>query len=127
MSDTVDTLDPDPGRVPAVGTLYCSFCFKSQHHVRKLVSGPAGVFICDECVTLCTAVVAGHPVAGGPAQAELPTERLLESLGAIEATLRGKTNQLQRVVDLLRARAVSWAAIGAALGISRQAAWERFS
>jgi hypothetical protein len=125
MSETADT-PAETGTVPPVGILYCSFCFKSQHEVRKLVSGPAGVFICDECVTLCTAVVAGHPVARGPAEAALPSERLLARLGAIEATLRGKTNQLQRVVDLLRTRSVSWAAIGAALGISRQAAWERF-
>lgn len=34
-------------------TLYCSFCGKSQHEVRKLVAGPA-VFICDECIGLCT-------------------------------------------------------------------------
>src|SRR5262245_42639217 len=34
-------------------TLYCSFCGKSQHDVRKLVAGPA-VFICDECIELCT-------------------------------------------------------------------------
>jgi ATP-dependent Clp protease ATP-binding subunit ClpX len=34
-------------------TLYCSFCGKSQHEVRKLIAGPS-VFICDECVELCT-------------------------------------------------------------------------
>jgi len=34
-------------------TLYCSFCGKSQHQVRKLVAGPA-VFICDACIELCT-------------------------------------------------------------------------
>src|SRR6516164_6991980 len=33
-------------------TLYCSFCGKSQHEVRKLVAGPT-VFVCDECVELC--------------------------------------------------------------------------
>ena len=33
-------------------TLYCSFCGKSQHEVRKLIAGPT-VFICDECVELC--------------------------------------------------------------------------
>src|ERR1700749_4782896 len=33
--------------------LYCSFCGKSQHEVRKLIAGPS-VFICDECVELCT-------------------------------------------------------------------------
>ena len=33
-------------------SLYCSFCGKSQHEVRKLIAGPT-VFICDECVELC--------------------------------------------------------------------------
>jgi hypothetical protein len=37
-------------------TLYCSFCGKSQHEVRKLIAGP-GVYICDECVDLCTDIV----------------------------------------------------------------------
>jgi hypothetical protein len=37
-------------------TLYCSFCGKSQHDVRKLIAGPA-VFICDECVALCDDIV----------------------------------------------------------------------
>ncbi|MDG6146392.1 hypothetical protein NF717_12180, partial [Lactococcus formosensis] len=36
----------------AKSTLYCSFCGKSQHEVRKLIAGPT-VFICDECVELC--------------------------------------------------------------------------
>jgi hypothetical protein len=37
--------------------LYCSFCGKSQHEVRKLIAGPPPVFICDECVNICTDVV----------------------------------------------------------------------
>jgi ATP-dependent Clp protease ATP-binding subunit ClpX len=37
-------------------TLYCSFCGKSQHEVRKLIAGPT-VFICDECVELCTDII----------------------------------------------------------------------
>jgi hypothetical protein len=37
-------------------TLYCSFCGKSQHDVRKLIAGPE-VFICDECIDLCTDLV----------------------------------------------------------------------
>ena len=36
--------------------LYCSFCGKSQHEVRKLIAGPT-VFICDECVELCMAII----------------------------------------------------------------------
>ena len=36
--------------------LYCSFCGKSQHEVRKLIAGPS-VFICDECVSLCNDII----------------------------------------------------------------------
>jgi ATP-dependent Clp protease ATP-binding subunit ClpX len=37
-------------------SLYCSFCGKSQHEVRKLIAGPT-VFICDECVELCLDII----------------------------------------------------------------------
>src|SRR5262245_35061727 len=37
-------------------TLYCSFCGKSQHEVRKLIAGPT-VFICDECAQLCMDII----------------------------------------------------------------------
>lgn len=48
---TTKTTDEDPR-----GPLYCSFCGKSQHEVRKLIAGPS-VFICDECVDLCTDII----------------------------------------------------------------------
>jgi hypothetical protein len=49
--------DPTSPRRPAAKkTLYCSFCGKSQHEVQKLIAGPE-VFICDECVDLCTGIV----------------------------------------------------------------------
>jgi ClpX C4-type zinc finger protein len=110
-------------------TLYYSFCFKSQHEVKMLISGPAGIFICGECVDLCNGCVAGRfpDKSKYPSDKDLPTERLLERLQPIEDTLQGKGNQLQRVVEILRSREVSWAQIGAALGISRQSAWERFT
>jgi len=38
------------------GTLYCSFCGKSQQEVRKLIAGPT-VFICDECIELCKDII----------------------------------------------------------------------
>ncbi len=38
-------------------TLYCSFCGKSQHEVRKLIAGGPTVFICDECVELCMDII----------------------------------------------------------------------
>src|SRR5258707_2843873 len=37
-------------------SLYCSFCGKSQHEVRKVIAGPT-VFICDECVELCKDII----------------------------------------------------------------------
>ena len=44
------------GSTDTKSTLYCSFCGKSQHEVRKLIAGPT-VFICDECVDLCTDII----------------------------------------------------------------------
>ena len=37
-------------------TLYCSFCGKSQHEVKKLIAGPS-VFVCDECIELCNEII----------------------------------------------------------------------
>ena len=64
-----ETLEQLCGKLPAIvsdliesnqtkmaGTCYCSFCGKSQHEVPKLIAGPA-VFICDECVDLCSEIV----------------------------------------------------------------------
>ncbi|QYX56063.1 ATP-dependent Clp protease ATP-binding subunit ClpX [Roseovarius sp. SCSIO 43702] len=45
-------------------TLYCSFCGKSQHEVRKLIAGPT-VFICDECVELCMDIIREETRASG--------------------------------------------------------------
>ncbi|HWA63189.1 MAG TPA: ClpX C4-type zinc finger protein [Caulobacteraceae bacterium] len=110
-------------------TRYCSFCLKSQHEVKKLVAGPGRIYICDGCVGLCVEYMAGRTpdTSSFTPPEQLPTERLLAQLKPIEDTLQGKGNQLQWVVDTLRAREVSWAVIGAALGVSRQSAWERFS
>lgn len=44
-------------------TLYCSFCGKSQHEVRKLIAGPT-VFICDECVELCMDIIREESKSG---------------------------------------------------------------
>ena len=45
-------------------TLYCSFCGKSQHEVRKLIAGPT-VFICDECVELCMDIIREETKSSG--------------------------------------------------------------
>ncbi len=55
--------------------LYCSFCGKSQHEVRKLIAGPS-VFICDECIDLCNDIIREEAQADPNAKAakhELPT------------------------------------------------------
>lgn len=51
MTETTDKGSDGNGKV-----LYCSFCGKSQHEVRKLIAGPS-VFICDECVDLCNDII----------------------------------------------------------------------
>ena len=55
-------------------TLYCSFCGKSQHEVRKLIAGPT-VFICDECVELCNDIIREETKAGiaGKKDGDVPT------------------------------------------------------
>lgn len=51
MTDDTNGKGDDSGKL-----LYCSFCGKSQHEVRKLIAGPS-VFICDECVDLCNDII----------------------------------------------------------------------
>ncbi|MEO9574110.1 MAG: ATP-dependent Clp protease ATP-binding subunit ClpX [Tateyamaria sp.] len=56
-------------------TLYCSFCGKSQHEVRKLIAGPT-VFICDECVELCMDIIREETKASGLKSTDgVPTPR----------------------------------------------------
>ncbi len=56
-------------------TLYCSFCGKSQHEVRKLIAGPT-VFICDECVELCMDIIREETKGGGLKSTDgVPTPR----------------------------------------------------
>jgi ATP-dependent Clp protease ATP-binding subunit ClpX len=56
--------------------LYCSFCGKSQHEVKKLIAGPS-VFICDECIELCNDIIRDEVPADGAAakatRSDLPT------------------------------------------------------
>jgi ATP-dependent Clp protease ATP-binding subunit ClpX len=56
--------------------LYCSFCGKSQHEVKKLIAGPS-VFVCDECVDLCNDIIREEmqELAADDAESKLPTPR----------------------------------------------------
>jgi ATP-dependent protease Clp ATPase subunit len=51
-------------------TLYCSFCCKSQHEIFRLIAGPL-VFICDECVDFCAAIVAEERTKDAARRAEI--------------------------------------------------------
>src|SRR5436305_662522 len=56
-------------------TLYCSFCGKSQHEVKKLIAGPS-VFICDECIDLCNEIIRDELPSGDDgreSRGDLPT------------------------------------------------------
>lgn len=105
--------------------LKCSFCGKTASQVARMIGGP-GVHRCDECIGVSTKILEATPTdfAGWEAMTD---ERLLGALKSTEATVDATRLVLQAQIDELRKRAVSWEIIGAALGISRQAAWERFS
>jgi ATP-dependent Clp protease ATP-binding subunit ClpX len=114
------------------GTMFCSFCGKAQYELKKLIAGPA-VFICNECVALCTKIIDETPDADPATSPKLnwptnmETDKLLALLKAQERTHEDVAAKLHRSIEILREREVSWQQIGEALGISRQAAWERFS
>lgn len=61
--------------------LYCSFCGKSQHEVKKLIAGPS-VFVCDECIDLCNEIIRDEvPAITGDAEgrSNLPTPSEIKS------------------------------------------------
>jgi ATP-dependent Clp protease ATP-binding subunit ClpX len=110
----------------------CSFCGKSQKAVARLVAGP-NVYICDECVALCNSILEEHPVGNDTKtlQArgleEMPTDDLVRTLTDAGRVTQGLDAHLKSTVSVLRERGHTWAQIGEAFGISRQAAWERFA
>jgi len=64
-------------------TLYCSFCGKSQHEVKKLIAGPS-VFICDECIDLCNEIIRDEVTAtdanGKVVNSDLPTPSEIKAI-----------------------------------------------
>ena len=113
--------------------LRCSFCAKPSSEVAKLIAGP-GVYICNECVGLCNDILEAEqqkPSAPGtqlpPWQDTMTDEQILDLLPRIAAVGAQTEASLQRLVTVLRERRVTWARIGAALAVTRQSAWERFS
>jgi hypothetical protein len=121
----------------------CSFCGKSQFDVGRLVAG-RGAVICNECIEVCNQILAveeGEVRAGeaeaAPAPGEAPPplrpweglsdDELVAEMVRSHAAHDQVDRAVARYVAELRARGVTWARIGAALGMTRQSAWERFS
>jgi len=128
VADRVSTeASAEPGE--EAGTA-CSFCLKAAAEVQTLVAGP-GVFICDECVQLSTLIIANKPettpdmVAAWEQQTS--DEDLLALLPKVASAQAQAERQLTSWVRRARARGITWTRIGAALGMTRQSAWERFS
>ncbi len=117
------SLAPGASRIE---TLCCSFCRKDKDAVAKLVAGP-GVYICNECVALCGQIIAQEPVPGFAPWTEQPDDELLASLARTQAVVAQADAAVHDHVGVLRTRGISWTRIGQALGVSKQAAWERFS
>ena len=104
----------------------CSFCSKDKETVTKLVAGP-GVYICNECVGPVQPDHRRGARARFGAWHERPDDELLTGLAKIQAVVTQADAAVHDYVDVLRGRGISWTRIGAALGVSKQAAWERFS
>ena len=110
----------------------CSFCTKPSSAVAKVIAGP-GVYICNECIQLCNDILdqeqqASSPGTQLPAREEAMTDEEILALLPRIASVSAQTDaSLQRLVTLLRGRGVTWTRIGAALQVTRQSAWERFS
>lgn len=107
-----------------MGTLSCSFCLRTEREVDRLLAG-ASAHICDGCVAACDRILA-DPTVPFPSMDGADDADLLSRLGPASAHAAAADAGVRGLVELLRHRDVSWARIGEALGVSRQAAWERY-
>jgi hypothetical protein len=109
--------------------MYCSFCGFESRQVRKLISGP-GVYICDQCVAKCVAILEDERAPDNPPlrdRAEYSDDELLDEIPRIAATTANVEADLRARVGELRDRGVPWSRVAAAMGVTRQSAWERFT
>lgn len=107
----------------------CSFCLKRSDEVAKVVGGP-GVFICNECVDLCSLLISNPPslpLGLTSWEEKLDLAGVLGSLPRMAAAGAQVERSLAHWVRRARELGATWAAIGASLGMTRQSAWERFS
>jgi ATP-dependent protease Clp ATPase subunit len=113
-------------------SLRCSFCLKLEDEVARIIAGP-GSYVCDECVELCVHILEAEsaPPAGNepdlPSWASMTDEQVLERLPKLAEIRDQVETALDSWVGEARRRKLSWSQIGAALTVSRQSAWERFT
>jgi hypothetical protein len=107
----------------------CSFCGREDAHGTQF-SGDLGALICSECVERYHRILTGPSVDVSTVTADpwqdVSTEQLLATLPLISRSSAQTSDFLITSVGVLRSRKASWAKIGRSLGVSRQAAWERF-
>jgi hypothetical protein len=107
----------------------CSFCQKPTTDVGTMVAGP-GVFICDSCVALCVEIIEKKATVKAELAGwadRLSDDDLLATLPKFMAASTQVDRQLAMYVRQARSRGITWTRIGAAMGMTRQSAWERFS
>ena len=116
----------------------CSFCLKPSTEVAKLVAGH-GVYICNECVALCGEIIQaglraqppaappGDPARVAPWEQQTSLDEILAALPRVAAAGQQAQQYLAHWVRQARSLGATWAQIGAALDMTRQSAWERFS
>jgi len=93
------------------------------------------VYICDQCVELCSQVIAAKPKSAGPKvhqriapwEAEAGLDDVLASLPRVAKAGDQAEYTLTQYVRRAHQLGATWAVIGQALGMARQSAWERFS
>ena len=107
----------------------CSFCLQENTEVETLIAGP-GVYICDDCVKSCVEILETKPALMkriAPWEREMSDQALLELLPRVAAA-RALVDEAMTVwIGRARNQGISWERIGGALGMTRQAAWDRFS
>lgn len=114
------------------GIASCSFCGKPGSMVQRLVAGP-GVYICDECVALSSAVIEDAAQASAEESArrrsrfyDRPPEDVLAMLPAMARSAARVEAELAGWIGRLREQGTDWQAIAGAVGMSADAARQRF-
>jgi hypothetical protein len=108
---------------------FCSFCGTTFSEESRLAGG-LGAFICEHCVRRFHQQFTDEEAWAAGIVApwkSMTQEELLQVLPEIVATGAQHDAFLRDWVDLLRERGISWHRIGLALGVTRQAAWQRFT